>query len=81
LGSGGKFREDKIPLGMTVTAYAAAGNLRDAIDRTEKAVTEVSNGSTDPNDWRELAENAERVKSRSITLVSVIRSILKSQEG
>lgn len=80
MGSGGKFITDKIPVGMTVTAYAAAGNLQDAIAETEKAITAVSNGSTDPKDWQAIERGADRIKSRSMTLVTVIRTILRSQE-
>lgn len=80
MGHGGKFHTDKIPVGQTVTVYAANALLKEAVEETEKAVTAVSNGSNDPKDWQAIERGADRIKSRSITLVSVLRNILRSQE-
>ena len=80
MGSGGKFITDKIPVGQTVTIYAANALLAEAIKETEEAVTAVSNGSTDPKDWQAIQTGTERIKSRSITLVSVLKNLLRHQE-
>lgn len=80
VGHGGRFIADKIPIGQTVTVYAANALLKEAIDQTEAAITAVSNGSVDPEDWRAIEVGTNRIKSRSITLVTVLRSLLKSQE-
>lgn len=80
MGSGGKFIADKVPIAHTVTTYAAAGNLRDAVDKAEEAVTKISNGSTDPEDFKTLKVETERIKTRSMTLVAVLRNLIKSQE-
>lgn len=79
MGSGGKFREDNIPVGMITTAYAAIGNLKDAVAKTEELIDSLG---TDPNNaetWKGLEAYSDRLKSRGVTLVTVIRTLLKSQ--
>lgn len=81
MGSGGKFVETKVPLGAIVEAYAALGNLRDAVDKTEGLIDKLGQDNENPETWQALEVWEGRIKSRSITLVSIVRKIRKSQEG
>ena len=81
MGSGGKFVETPVPLGAIVEAYAALGNLRDALDKTESLIDHLGNNPDDPSGWEGLEVWEGRVKGRSITLVSILRKMRKSQEG
>lgn len=80
MGHGGKFQETRIPLGPVVEAYAAIGNLDDAVKRCESAVDALGQDPNNSQAWKDLEVNTERVKSRSITLVTILRKLRKSQE-
>lgn len=80
MGSGGKFKSDPVPVGNVVEAYAAMGNLRDAIDRTEKLIDHIGQYPDDPSAWEGMKLYQERIKTRSMTLVRVIGNLIRSQE-
>lgn len=80
MGHGGKFVETRIPIGAVVEAYAALGNLRDAIDKTEGLIDKLGQDNNDPATWQGLELWEGRIKSRSITLNVILRKIRKSQE-
>lgn len=80
MGSGGRFIDTPLPLGPIVEAYAAIGNLDDAVKRAEAAVDALGQNPDDTEAWKELATHTERIKSRSITLVGILRRMKSSQE-
>lgn len=80
MGHGGKFIDTPIPLSSVINAYAAIGNLSDAISKAEKAVDRLGQNPDDSEAWKELEVNTERIKSRSITLVGILRRMKNSQE-
>lgn len=81
MGSGGKFISTPVPIGSIVSAYAAMGNLSEAIDKAEKLVDHLGQHPDDPDAWKELGIYTERIKSRSITLVQILRNLKRSQEN
>lgn len=81
MGHGARFTETKIPLGAVVEAYAALGNLRDAVDKTETLIDKLGQDDTDKESWEGLEVWERRIKSRSITLQTIIRKLRKSQES
>lgn len=80
MGSGGKFISTPVPIGSVIEAYAAIGNLSDAVDKAEKLVDHLGQNPDDPKAWESLGIYTERIKSRSITLVTILRKLKRSQE-
>lgn len=80
MGHGGKFNGDRVPTGSVVTAYAALGNMADAVKRTEELVDRIGEDPNDTEAWKGLELYAERLKSRGMTVVQTVKSLLRSQE-
>lgn len=80
MGSGGKFRIESVPVGTIAEAYAAVGNLRDAIEKTESLIDRIGEEPDDPKVWEGMRLYQERLKSRSMTLVRILGNLIRSQE-
>lgn len=80
MGHGGRFKEDRVPTGTVITAYAALGNMADAVKRTEELVDRIGADPNDSEAWKGLELYAERLKTRGMTVVQTVKSLLRSQE-
>ena len=80
MGHGGKFISTPIPTSSIVTAYAALGNLRDAVKRTEELLDHLAEYPDDASGWEGLTLYRDRLRSRGVTLVQVLNGLIRSQE-
>jgi len=79
MGSGAKPKFDKIPTQAIVNIYAWLGNIDDATNQIDKIIGKLHESPDNPELWKELEVEKDRLKFRTIGLQNELNRLIASQ--